>query len=99
MSGLSANTGGMNENGRTTVSNAGYLQTELTSLARNVESLMGIWKGASASAFNQSFQEQSRNFEAFRLLLNDLGEAVTKAADILNRTEEENASAGARLFG
>ncbi len=99
MSGLSVNTGAMSQNGSNTVSNAGYLQTELTSLARNVESLMGIWKGASASAFNQSFQEQSRNFEAFRLLLNDLGEAVTKAADILNRTEEENASAGARLFG
>ena len=99
MSGLQANTGGMNQNGQATITNADYLQTELTSLARNVEGLMGIWRGMAASQFGQSFQEASRYFGAFQQLLNELGEGITKAAGILHNTEEDNASAGAHLFG
>ena len=47
---------------------------------------------------NMSYEEQAQNLEAFRQLLNDLGESISTAANILNDTEEENASAGAHLF-
>ena len=99
MSGLQANTGGMNNNGKQTVANSEYFQNELTSLRNNIDSLMGIWRGVSANEFNKSYEEQARNFDAFRQLLNDLGESITKAANILNRTEEDNAAAGGHLFG
>jgi len=98
MSGLSVNTGAMNTNGRDTVANAEYFENELNSLRNNIEGLMTIWKGLSANEFNSSYQEQARNLDNFRVLLNDLGEAISKSADILNKTEEENASAGAHLF-
>ena len=78
MSGLQANTGGMNNNGKQTVANSEYLQNELTSLRNNIDSLMGIWRGLSANEFNKSYEEQARNFDAFRQLLNDLGEEATK---------------------
>jgi WXG100 family type VII secretion target len=98
MPGLQANTAGMNVNGRDTVANAEYFQQELAGLRNNIDNLMNIWRGLSANEFNKSYQEQARNLDAFRQLLNDLGEAVSKGASILNRTEEENASAGAHLF-
>lgn len=98
MSGLQANTGGMHSNGQSTIANAEYLQNELASLRNNIDNLMNIWRGLSASEFNNSYLEQAQNFDAFRQLLNDLGEGISGGANILNRTEEENASAGAHLF-
>ena len=99
MSGLHANTGAMDTNGRDTVANAEYFDNELRSLSRNVEGLMTIWIGISADSFNKSFEAQRQNMQAFQVLLNDLGESISSAARILNETEEENASAGARLGG
>ena len=96
--GLQVNTGNMNQNGLTTVSNADYFQTELASLRSNIETLMTIWKGVAANEFNKSYEDQAQNLNNFQTLLNDLGESISKAAGILNDTEEENASAGARLF-
>ena len=98
MSGLHADTNAMNLNGKETVANSEYFSNELTSLKNNVEGLMTIWKVMSANEFNGSYQEQANNLEQFRQLLNDLGESISKAASILNRTEEENASAGSHLF-
>lgn len=97
-SGLQVNTGAMNSNGQETVANAEMFQTELHSLRNNIEGLMTIWRGMSANEFNNSYQEQAQNLDAFRVLLNDLGESISQGASILNRTEEENASAGAHLF-
>ena len=98
MTGLHANTGAMNTNGRDTVANAEYFASELSSLRNNIENLMTIWIGLSASEFNKSYEEQSRNLNAFQQLLNELGEGISRGAEILNRTEEENASAGSHLF-
>ena len=52
----------------------------------------------SANEFQKSFEAQAENLNRFRALLNELGEAISQGANILNRTEEENASAGARLY-
>lgn len=98
MSGLHADTGAMSANGKETVANAELFSNELHSLRNNVESLMGIWRGLSANEFNKSYQEQAQNLNSFQQLLYELGERITEGANILNRTEEENASAGARLF-
>lgn len=98
MPGLHADTAAMNINGRDTVANAEYLEQELSSLGANIEGLMTLWRGLSANEFNSSYEEQAVNFNAFRILLNDLGESISAAANILNKTEEENASAGSRLF-
>ncbi len=98
MSGLHADTGAMNLNGKETVTNAEYFQNELASLRNNIEGLMTIWRGLSANEFNKSYEQQAQNLQAFQQLLNELGEGVSTAANILNRTEEENANAGAHLF-
>ena len=98
MSGLYADTGAMNTNGKDTVAKAEYFANELSSLRGNVERLMTIWIGLSANEFNKSYEEQSRNLDEFQRLLNELGEGISKSAEILNRAEEENASAGSHLF-
>ena len=98
MSGLHADTSAMNTNGKDTVANAEYFSNELSSLRNNVDGLMAIWRGISATEFNNSYQEQAQNLQAFQQLLNELGEGISKSAQILNTTEEENAAAGANLF-
>ncbi len=98
MSGLHADTGAMNINGKDTVANAEYFGNERASLRNNIEGLMGLWRGLSANEFNKSYEAQDHNLEAFQQLLNDLGVAISKSANILNDTEEDNANAGANLF-
>lgn len=98
MSGLHANTAAMNMNGKDTVANAEYFSNELVSLRNNIEGLMTIWRGLSASEFNNSYEVQAQNLQAFQQLLNDLGESIMQGASILNQTEEDNANAGSRLF-
>lgn len=98
MSGLQVNTGAMNTNGADTVANAEYFESELNSLRNNIEGLMTIWRGLSANEFNSSYQEQAKNLNDFKILLSDLGESISRGANILNKTEEDNASAGAHLF-
>ena len=98
MSGLSVNTGAMDANGKQTVANAEEFAKALSSLRNNIDGLMSIWRGLSASEFNKSYEVQAQNLNAFQQLLNDLGEAISRGANILNRTEEDNANAGAHLF-
>lgn len=98
MSGLHADTSAMNTNGKDTVVNAEYFANELSSLRNNIDALMAIWRGISANEFNKSYEEQAQNLQAFQQLLNELGEGISKSAEILNRTEEENAQAGSNLF-
>jgi len=98
MSGLHADTGAMNINGKDTVANAEYFGNERASLRNNIEGLMGLWRGLSANEFNKSYETQDHNLEAFQQLLNDLGVAISRSANILNDTEEDNANAGANLF-
>ena len=98
MSGLSVNTGAMDANGKQTVANAEEFANELANLRNNIDGLMTIWRGLSANEFNKSYEVQAQNLNAFQQLLNELGVAISKGANILNRTEEDNASAGAHLF-
>ena len=98
MSGLHADTGAMNMNGKDTVANSEYFGNERASLRNNIEGLMGLWRGLSANEFNKSYETQDHNLEAFQQLVNDLGVAISKSANILNQTEEDNANAGAHLF-
>lgn len=96
--GLHVSTEAMNKDGKDTVTNSDSFDEELKSLAANVEGLRNIWHGLSSDNFNKSYEDQAKNLQQFRELLNDLGEAIQAGAGILNRTEEENASAGAHLF-
>ena len=98
MHGLHADTAAIDLNGRETVANAEYLVNEKANLRNNVEGLGTIWTGLSSNEFRKSFEEQEKNLEAFCQLLNDLGEAISKSAAILNQTEEENADRGRSLF-
>ncbi len=98
MAGLQANTGAMNTNGKDTVANSEFFANEVNSLKTNVEGLMTLWRGLSANEFKQSFDAQAQNLTQFGILLNDLGEAISHGANILNNAEEDNAAAGARLF-
>ena len=86
MSGLSVNTGAMDTNGKQTVANAEEFANELSSLRNNIDGLMSIWRGLSANEFNKSYEVQAQNLNAFQQLLNDLGEAISRGANILNRT-------------
>lgn len=98
MSGLHADTGGMNANGRGTIANAEAYANELRSLKGNVENLMSIWTGPAAQKFNESYAAQAENFDAFQALLNELGEKIVEASNKLNEVEEDNASAAGNLF-
>ena len=98
MSGLHADTAAMNMNGKDTVANAEYFSNELASLRNNIDGLMTIWRGLSATEFNNSYEAQAQNLQAFQQLLNDLGESISAGANILNQTEEDNANAGSHLF-
>lgn len=98
MSGLQADTGGMNANGESTIQNAETFANELTSLKGNMESLMAIWSGPSASKFNDAYLEQAENFDDFQQLLNELGEKIVEASNKLNMAEEENTSAVGNIF-
>ena len=98
MAGLQVNAGAMNNNGNETVTNAEYFANEISSLRENVDGLMTLWRGLSANEFHKSFEAQSENLNRFSALLVELGEAISRGANILNRAEEDNAAAGARLF-
>ncbi len=98
MSGLHADTAAMNTNGKETVANAEYFSNELSSLRNNVEGLMTIWRGLSANEFSKSYEEQAHNLQLFQQLINELGEGISRSANILNKTEEDNAAAGSSLF-
>ena len=98
MQGLHVNAGKMNANGKDTVANSEYFRSELNNLGKNIEGLMTIWRGLSATEFNNSYLEQAENFEAFAQLLNDLGEGISQGAQILDNTENDNADAGRHLF-
>lgn len=98
MSGLYADTAAIDANGRETVANSEYLANEIASLRNNVEGLGTIWIGLSSNEFTKSFEMQEQNLNEFRQLLNDLGEAISKSAKILNDAEEENAARGKNLF-
>ena len=45
MSGLHADTGAMNMNGKDTVTNSEYFGNERASLRNNIEGLMTLWRG------------------------------------------------------
>ena len=96
--GLQVDTGAMAASGKDTIVNSEYFSNELANLRNNVEGLMTIWKGQSANEFNDSYQVHAQNLEAFRQLLNSLGESITKGATILDKAEEENTSAGSHMF-
>lgn len=98
MSGIQANTAAMNQNGQQIIANAENYQNELASLRANVDSLMNMWKGVSATEFNQSFQEQANNLDEFGRLILELGESISRGANILSKAEEDNVSAGSHLF-
>ena len=98
MSGLHADTAAMNTNGKETVANAEYFSNELSSLRNNVEGLMTIWRRLSANEFSKSYEEQAHNLQLFQQLINELGEGISRSANILNKTEEDNAAAGSSLF-
>lgn len=96
--GLHAITADMTKNGTDTVEHASDFLTELNSLNTNIEGLRAIWRGSAADDFYQSYESQANSLKQFQVLLDDLGVAIGKSADILIKTEEENASAGANLF-
>ena len=96
--GLHVSTEEMNRNGKDTVTSAESFQDELLSLRANVDGLRAIWHGIASDNFNKSYEEQANNLNQFQQLLNELGEAIQFGAGVLNRTEEDNANAGAHLF-
>lgn len=88
----------MNEQGRQTVEQAVQLSNEIKNLQNTKMSLLDIWKGTAANSFGESVDRQISNLNAFRDLINELGEAISSGAQNLSETEEENAQAGKGLF-
>ena len=96
--GIFANTEAMNSDGKDVVLNTSYYEDELKDLNLNVSTLMGMWSGPAATEFNRSYDYQKTNLDDFRALLNELGENISSASNILNETEEERASAASHLI-
>ncbi len=96
--GLHADTAGIDTEGLKTISYSEDFYSNLRDLRQNIEGLMGIWKGLSSQKFYDSFAIEEKELLSFQSLLNQLGEAIRQGATILQKTEEENADAGAHLF-
>ena len=96
--GLYANTEEMDAEGKQTVINADYFQKEIVSLKKNVDDLLAIWSGPSATEFQNSYTYQEENLQEFQKLLNELGENVSEAAGILETTEEDLANKATNLL-
>ena len=98
MSGLHVDPAQMESHGKQTMNNAVELDNQIKSLTSNKDSLMGIWRGDAATSFDEAVQSQVKNLDAFKELINELGQRIMNGAGTFHTTEEDNASAAKNLY-
>ena len=97
MSGINVSPAEMNQRGQQTVQHGYDFETELNSLASNIQALMGVWTGDAASKFNSSFEEINTTFTGFKEKIIALGQSISTGASILDNTEQENTDLAGRV--
>ena len=97
MSGIMVSPAEMNQRGQQTVEHGYTFESELNSLASNIQALMGVWTGDAAQKFDQSFQEINTTFAGFKEKIIELGNSISAGATTLDATEQENTDMANRL--
>jgi len=98
MNGLHVDPAQMEANGKETINQASALDEQIKSLTSNKESLLSIWKGQAAEAFNESVESQITNLNSFKALIEELGNRITTGASTFNTNEEENTALAKELL-
>ncbi len=88
----------MEEQGNNTVALANQLEGQINQLKVSKNALLDIWRGASATSFNESVELQLNNLNSFKDLINELGEKIITGAHTFSDAEEANAAEGRSLF-
>ncbi len=96
--GLSVDPALMRQLGDDTRINAQQYWEELSSLRNNVESLIGIWHGNAADAFNNAYNSQNEIFSEFEARLEELGRVIMVNSSEFAETEGHLTAEGANLF-
>lgn len=96
--GLSVDPALMRQLGDQTRVNAQEYWQELASLRSNVESLIGIWHGNAAEAFNNAYTSQNEIFSEFEARLEELGRVLMVNSSQFADTESQLTAEGANLF-
>lgn len=96
--GLHVQASEMTQDGNNTIDSADEFCTEIRGLEESVHELLGIWRGASAVAFQGSFDGKTEQLLSFKDLLEQRGENIVTSAKILDRNEQDLAAMGSNLF-
>lgn len=98
MAGLRVNAEVMHSQGVSTMNLSQELGTQIENLNANIDSLMTIWKGASADQFRQATAPQIQNLRKFQELLDTLGQKIVDGAGRFDQVEQENVDRARNLF-
>lgn len=96
--GLHVQAGQMTQDGNNTIDSADEFCTEIRGLEESVHELLGIWRGASAQAFQSSFDWKTEQLMSFKNLLEQRGENIVESAKILDQNEQDLTAMGSNLF-
>ena len=96
--GLHVQAGQMTQDGNNTIDSADEFCTEIRGLEESVHELLSIWRGASAAAFQSSFDGKTEQLLSFKNLLEQRGENIVQSANILDRNEQDLTAMGSNLF-
>ena len=98
MSGLYVDSSNMEASGSRTLEDAETFANQINELSSNVDSLMTIWRSASATKFKEATEEQAANLNSFREVLTIFGDKIRENAKRFDQIEEENTSNASNLF-
>jgi len=98
MNGIHVDPAQMDALGKKTINSSADLDSQIKSLTSNKDSLIAIWTGNSSTAFDRAVQMQIKNLNAFKDLINELGQKITTGANTFYTNEEENANDAKNLY-
>ena len=96
--GLKVDPAAMNSLGKETVEQSVNLKNQIDSLTSNENNLMGIWRGDAANTFDETVTAQMKNLEAFKNLIEELGQKINTGANTFDENEQENVSDAKKLL-
>lgn len=85
------------ENATTIKNRATEMNTILTSVKSNMNTLKNSWKSDAQDQYTRKFNELSKKFDSFYNSVKDFGDALNKVADIYENLEKSNKKAASNL--
>ena len=87
----------MKEHGETAAKMSEDFKTKINDLKNSKNGLMQIWRGPSATEFDEAVDIQTGKLEEFEGILADMAQKIKEGADNYETTEEENTQESRRL--